>query len=83
MNRPLSAKEISDFLSKFAIEPVYVKSPYGEVFVLTKLSFVDIFDEEGNEEALCPMIFTEETDLVVEQDNGSIITALDDMIPPS
>lgn len=83
MKRSLSSKELSEFLSNFIIEPIYVRSPYGEVFVLTKLAFIDICDEEGNIESLSPLIYSDETDLRIAGESGSSLIDMDDMIPPS
>ena len=83
MSIPLSSKSIKGFLDarNFIAEPVYVLTPTGEVIQLTKMSQVELFDEDGNSEGVFPVFAGEETDISVVE--GNYLLEPNAYLPPS
>lgn len=68
MRKPLSAKTIIEFLSaaKFNAEPIYVKTPSGDVLELTRMSMMT-FDDDKN---IYPIFSSQYTDIVADIDSS-------------
>lgn len=64
--KPLSSKTVIEFLfgSGFNAEPVFVRTPSGDIIELTKMSFLSL--EDDKDETLYPVFLSQYTDIVAE-----------------
>ena len=72
MYSPKSSKDIKEFLDAchFDIEPLYVRTPSGEILECFKLVTMELEDENGNLESVVPVLMTMESDIESSLDIG-------------
>lgn len=58
--KPLSSKTIIEFLfgSGFNAEPVYVRTPSGDIVELTRMSYLALDDDDEQEDRLYPVFLS-------------------------
>lgn len=65
MAKPLSSKTVAEFLfsAGFNAEPIYVRTPSGDVIELTRMSFLSLEDEG---DTIYPIFLSQYTDIVAD-----------------
>lgn len=83
MFKPISSKSVIDFFKQggFTLEPVYVKTPEGYVLELTKMAFMTLEDEDGEDNHVYPVLLGDYTDIEVEIDSS--FGEFNSYLPPS
>lgn len=81
--KPLSSKTIIEFLfgSGFNAEPVYVRTPSGDIVELTRMSYLALDDDDEQEDRLYPVFLSQYTDIIadIKSSTGEVGSEL----PPS
>lgn len=68
MDKPLSAITVLQYLASTGctIEPIYVRTPSGEVLELTRMAMINIDDGNGGTESVSPIFMAQYTDIVAD-----------------